>query len=47
MGVSSVDQFEPAFKEAIQARSAALVVTQETLFASNWNVSSIRRQNTG
>ena len=35
MKVSSVDQFERAFKESIKARSAALVVTQETLVTSN------------
>jgi putative tryptophan/tyrosine transport system substrate-binding protein len=35
MEVSSVDQFERAFKESIKARSAALVVTQETLVTSN------------
>ena len=35
MQVSSVDQFERAFKEAVRARSAGLAVTQETLLASN------------
>jgi putative ABC transport system substrate-binding protein len=35
MKVSSVDQFERAFKESIEARSTALVVTQETLVTSN------------
>ena len=35
MEVSSVDQFERAFKESIKARSAAVVVTQETLVTSN------------
>ena len=35
MEVSNADKFETAFKEAIKARSAALAVTQNTLFASN------------
>jgi putative ABC transport system substrate-binding protein len=35
MQVSSVEQFETVFKEAVKARSAALSVTQETLLASN------------
>jgi putative ABC transport system substrate-binding protein len=35
MEVSSADQYEGAFKEAIKARSAALAVTQHTLASSN------------
>jgi putative ABC transport system substrate-binding protein len=35
MEVSSVEQFDRAFEEAIKARSAALVVTQDTVLASN------------
>jgi putative ABC transport system substrate-binding protein len=35
MAVSSADKFESAFKEAVKARSAAVVVTQNTLVASN------------
>jgi putative ABC transport system substrate-binding protein len=35
MHVSSVDQFENAFKEAAKVRSAAVAVTQETLLASH------------
>ena len=35
MEVSSVGQFERAFEGAIKTRSAALVVTQETVLASN------------
>jgi ABC-type uncharacterized transport system substrate-binding protein len=35
MEVSSVDEFERAFKGAVKDRSAAVAVTQETLLASN------------
>jgi putative tryptophan/tyrosine transport system substrate-binding protein len=35
MEVSSAGHFERAFKDAVKARSAAVSVTQETLFASN------------
>lgn len=35
MEVSNVDQFEHVFKEAVNTRSAAFAVTQETLLASN------------
>jgi putative ABC transport system substrate-binding protein len=35
MEVSSADQYEGAFKDAIKARSAALSVTQHTLASSN------------
>jgi putative ABC transport system substrate-binding protein len=34
-GVSSGEQFDQAFEQAIKARSAALVVTQDTVLASN------------
>ena len=37
MEVSSVDQFDRTFEEAIKARSAALAVTQDTVLASNRN----------
>jgi putative tryptophan/tyrosine transport system substrate-binding protein len=37
MEVSSVEQFDRAFEAAIKARSAALIVTQETVLASNRN----------
>ena len=35
MEVSSADKYESAFKEAVKARSAALLVTQSTLGATN------------
>ena len=35
MEVSSVDQFDRTFEEAIKTRSAALVVSQDTVLASN------------
>ena len=35
MEISSVDQFEHAFKEAVKANTAALAVTQETVLTSN------------
>ena len=35
MEVSSADKFEPAFKEAAKARSAALSVAQDPVFGSN------------
>jgi putative ABC transport system substrate-binding protein len=35
MEVSSGEQFSRAFEEAVKARSAALVVTQDTVLASN------------
>jgi putative ABC transport system substrate-binding protein len=38
MEVSSPDKFERAFKEAARARSSALLVTQNTLVASNQNL---------
>jgi putative ABC transport system substrate-binding protein len=40
MEVSSVEQFDRAFEEAIKARSAALVVTQDTVLAALINESS-------
>lgn len=36
MEVSSVDKFEDAFKDAVQSKSAALLVTQATLLAANF-----------